>query len=65
MKAKELLDRHEVAHYVGLDISTVYRLMKQGQFPANVSPTGGRNKRWVKQEVDAWIEGLKAKRKKR
>lgn len=49
-----LIDIHEVSAKVSLGVSTIYRMMKDGDFPASVS-LAPRTVRWVSSEIDAWI----------
>jgi len=44
----------EVSARTGLPKSTIYRLIKQGQFPAPL-PLVGRTRAWDASAVDAWI----------
>lgn len=46
----------EVCARTGLPKSTVYRLIKQGQFPAPL-PLAGRTRAWDASAVSAWIVG--------
>lgn len=47
--------------HVGLGRSTIYEMIKAGDFPAPVS-LGARAVGWLSDEVDAWIESRAAKR---
>lgn len=49
-----LLDIHEVRKKVGLGTSTIYRMMKDEEFPTSVS-LAPRTVRWLSHEVDAWV----------
>lgn len=44
----------EVKSRSGLSRSTIYALIKEGDFPTNIS-LGGRSVGWIEQEVDEWI----------
>lgn len=56
-----MLDRNEVAACVGLGLSTIYELMRNGSelhddtFPKPVELTAGGAKRWVLDEVQTWL----------
>ena len=45
----------EVRHRVGLGRSTIYVLIKRGEFPAPV-PIGPRAVAWVLDDITEWIE---------
>ena len=49
-----LLTRHEVEARCGISRSTVYRLMRSGQFPTPIK-VGPRAVRWPASEIEAWI----------
>jgi len=49
-----LLRRPEVEARTGLSRSTLYRLMRTGEFPEPLK-IGPRAVRWVAGEVDTWI----------
>ncbi len=51
----------EVKQLVGLGRSTIYAMVKRGEFPAPV-PLGARAVAWVSTEVTAWLEGRIATR---
>ena len=42
----------------GLSRASIYRRMKDGQFPPNVSLGGGQARGWRKEDIDAWIADL-------
>ena len=50
-----LLRRAEVQRRCGLARSTIYRLMRAGEFPEPLQ-VGSRAVRWVETEVTAWLE---------
>lgn len=55
----ELLNVHEVAKITSYKSrATIYNLMKSAGFPSPVR-VGARTVRWLRADVDAWIEGLK------
>ncbi|SHK52442.1 helix-turn-helix transcriptional regulator [Halomonas caseinilytica] len=50
----KLLAMKDVAERVGYSESKVYKLIREGRFPAGRKmPTGGV--RWLEEEVDEWI----------
>ena len=49
-----LLTRPEVESRCGIARSTIYRLMRAGQFPEPVR-VGPRAVRWPEHELDAWL----------
>lgn len=44
----------EVKERTGLSRTTIYSLLKQGEFPAHVH-LGARCVGWLEHEIDAWI----------
>ncbi|WP_245575038.1 helix-turn-helix transcriptional regulator [Chitinilyticum litopenaei] len=52
----QLLKRPTVEQMTTLSRSSIYRLMKRGQFPQAVSLGGGKAVAWRADEVAAWIE---------
>ena len=48
LRLREVLDR------VGLSKSTLWRLIKAGQFPKPIS-LGPRAVGWIEEEIDQWI----------
>lgn len=48
------LTRGEVCSKTGLSKSTVYRLIKQGDFPAP-RMFGNRSPRWLESAIDEWM----------
>lgn len=53
----------EVMHLCGLSRSTIYELIRKGEFPPQVS-LGGKNVAWLHSEVTAWMVGRIAGRKR-
>ena len=49
-----LLHRAEVEAKTGLGRSTIYRLMRQGEFPTPIK-IGPRAVRWPQSELDDWL----------
>lgn len=49
------LKRAEVVALVGLGYSTIWRLEREGKFPARRKLSAGRVA-WLHTEVEAWIE---------
>ena len=49
-----LLNRAEVEAKTGLGRSTIYRLMRRGEFPTPIR-IGPRAVRWPQSELDAWL----------
>ena len=46
----------EVLNEVGLSRSTVYKLIKDGRFPAPIK-LGPRASGWIREELSEWIAG--------
>jgi len=44
-----------VKSMVGLSRSTIYALMKSGQFPKSI-PLGERSVGWLESDISAWID---------
>lgn len=53
------LKRTEVVALVGLGYSTIWRLEREGKFPARRKLSAGRVG-WVRSEVEAWVQGREA-----
>lgn len=53
--AAPLLRIAAVADYVALSRSSVYKLVKAGQFPKPIS-IYGRTSAWITAEVDQWVD---------
>jgi prophage regulatory protein len=51
----------EVTDIVGFGRTYIYRLIRDGKFPAPHKP-GGASSRWSEAEVRAWMERVKAER---
>ena len=51
-----LLSRADVERLCGLSTSSLYRAMRQGDFPEPLR-IGARAVRWRSDEIGAWIEG--------
>ncbi len=49
-----LLTRQQIEEITGLTRSTIYRLMRSGQFPEPIR-IGPRAVRWPQSEIEAWI----------
>ncbi|WON77428.1 AlpA family transcriptional regulator [Serratia sp. UGAL515B_01] len=54
----------EVIHQCGLSRSTIYQLIKDDAFPAQVN-LGGKNVAWLQSEITAWIADRVAERGRR
>jgi predicted DNA-binding transcriptional regulator AlpA len=52
-----LLDRHEVCAIAGVRYPTLWKRMRDGDFPRS-RVWGGRSM-WRSDEVQAWLDGLK------
>ena len=46
---------HEVSEFLGISISTINRLVKEGDFPPKVK-LSPRRMVFMKREIDEWIE---------
>jgi len=53
---EKLIDKHAVRELVGFSDSTIWRLMRVGEFPLSVR-IGGRV-RWRASEIEAYIANL-------
>ncbi len=53
-----LLNKKQVAEKVGVHPGTIARLSRQGRFPnpVRLGPTMHHGVRWVKSEVDTWLD---------
>lgn len=49
-----LLTRQQIEEITGLTRSTIYRLMRSGQFPEPIR-IGPRAVRWPQSEIESWI----------
>ena len=61
MKTK-LLRFPEVQEMVGLSRTTIWRLEKQGKFPARRA-IGENSVGWLKEDIEKWIKSKKSIRK--
>ena len=52
---RSFLTIKEVSNLLGISISTINRLIKQGDFPSKIKLSLGR-KVFMKFEIDEWIE---------
>lgn len=50
-----LLRLAEVIELTGMKKSTIYRLIKEGQFPAPIHPAGTRISCWSASDVEKWV----------
>ena len=50
----KLLTRQQIEEITGLTRSTIYRLMRSGQFPEPIR-IGPRAIRWPQSEIESWI----------
>lgn len=55
MATQNLLRLPKVEAATGYKRSTIYRLIKEGSFPAPIS-IGARASAWIEDEINAWIE---------
>jgi len=53
--SERLIRLKEVRCLTGLGASTIYRLISQGRFPAQLHPLGNKIAAWRSSEVSAWI----------
>lgn len=53
---QKLLRLKTVENLTGLSRSSIYRMVKAGEFPPPIKLTGSRSVAWVTEEVDAWIQ---------
>ena len=51
-----LMRREEVETRCGIACTTIYRLMRTGQFPTPIK-IGPRAVRWPASEIEAWLAG--------
>lgn len=54
MSTQALLPLPKVEAVTGYKRSTIYKLVKEGKFPAPIS-LGERSTAWISDEVDGWI----------
>lgn len=53
---QKLLRLRSVENYTALSRSVIYRMIKDGKFPAPIQLTGARAVAWVAEDVDGWIQ---------
>jgi prophage regulatory protein len=57
MNADRIIRRHEVEQLVGIQRSSIYRLMSLGEFPRPYRLTkSGKAVGWKSSDITAWIE---------
>jgi prophage regulatory protein len=56
-RATRLFDKWAVERLTSLDITTIYRKMKEGTFPQPVR-VGRRRVAWRESDITAWQDGL-------
>lgn len=61
MSDLQLLTRRQVADIVGVDPATIWRWVKNDAFPAGF-PVGKCSTRWLRAEVQKWVENHAAER---
>lgn len=54
-----LLKLRQVEEMVNLKKTTIYKLMKQGQFPLCLKAPGSGASRWLYSEIFEWLQNLK------
>lgn len=54
-----LLKLRQVEEMVNLKKTTIYKLMKQGQFPLRLKAPGSGASRWLYSEIFEWLQNLK------
>jgi len=57
---ERLITVDEVVRFTGLSVPTIYRHIRNGEFPKPIKL--GRASRWVDSELVAWLEAKKAER---
>ena len=57
---KPLMDSKTVQAVIGIKESTLYALMKRGQFPKPIKV--GRRSLWIPEEVGVWVLGRRDER---
>jgi excisionase family DNA binding protein len=53
VQPKEIMDVHELAHYIGIGKSKIYQLIREKKIPASRI---GRQYRFSKAVIDAWMK---------
>ncbi len=61
-RPNRLIHRPELTKRIGLSYPTVWRMMREGQFPRGRA-VGGKTA-WLESEIDHWIAGLPVRRLK-
>ena len=56
MTTHELMTRPEVSELTGLSHASIYRLMREGDFPEPIR-IGQRAVRWRRSELEAFLDG--------
>lgn len=56
MSSRRLMPLADVTARVGTGRSTVYRLIKEGKFPRQVTVGATRCARWASDEIEAWVD---------
>jgi predicted DNA-binding transcriptional regulator AlpA len=56
-----LFNFHTLSSYVAMGRSRIYSLIDEGDFPPPIKI--GRSSRWIKAEIDAWIDEQAAARR--
>ena len=57
VEGDRLLHRTEVERRVGIGTSTLYRMMRDGEFPEPLK-IGARAVRWPESEIETWLGTL-------
>lgn len=52
---RRILRFSQVSDRVGLSRSTIWRMTRNHEFPANVRLTSGHAVGWIEDQVDAWL----------
>ena len=58
---EKLMSIKEVKHITTLSHTTIYKLIKRGEFPAPLKITG-KSSAWLYSEIIEWIDRLKVAR---
>lgn len=53
-----LMRKKEVVHLCGVSYSSIWRMMKRGEFPKS-RQVSGRVVVWLQSEVEEWLEAVK------
>lgn len=62
VEVPNLLSARDIARHADVDTSTVYRAVREGDFPQPLTGFVGRNTRWLASEYLDYIERQKQKR---